>query len=101
MLDSLSDLEKAFTRLEPPVADVERRVELLENVRSRRGGAVVMSPIGVHQPAGGSSAQLDRVCSAAAVLGRVDQDTESASVQDGGTSIPPPSDVQGVQGNRR
>lgn len=99
--DGLSDLEQALTRLEHLVADVERRVIMLHNVRTRHEGAGVMSPAGVHQPAGASSAQLDRFSSTVEAVDRVDQERESASVGAGGTIVPAPFDVQGVQRARR
>lgn len=60
------------------VADAERRVTLLENVRSCREGAAAMNPVGVHHPAGASNAQSDRLRSTVAALNGVDQEAEGA-----------------------
>lgn len=50
------DLEPALTGLEHLVAKVKRRSLLLKIVRSGSRGAAVMNFIGIHQPAGSSSA---------------------------------------------
>lgn len=68
---------------------------------ARRGGAVMMSPVGVHQAAGASSAKSDRARSAFAALGRVEQEIEGASVQIDGTSMFAPPEVQGIRETRR
>lgn len=79
--DRLSDLKPALTQLKYLVADIERRVIFLENVRFCREGAAVMSPVGVHHSASASSVQSNRVCSTLAALGGIDQKIENASVR--------------------
>lgn len=99
--DRLSDLEPELTRLKHSVANVECRVILLDNVRSCRGGAAVVSPVGVHQPADAPSAQSDRIHWGVAALGRVGKERENASVPADDTSIRASTEVQVVQENRR
>lgn len=72
----LSDLNPLLKRLQQLVADVERRVTLIENVRSFQGGAGFTSPAGVHRQTVASSEQLDKIRISIAALSRGSQDAK-------------------------
>lgn len=70
-IELLADLNPLLAYVQHLITDVERRVTLLENVRSRRKGAPVTDPIGMHRQPAASSEKLDKIRSTVVAIGRL------------------------------
>lgn len=78
---SLSDLDPVLASLQHLFADFERRVTLMEDVRSIGRGAAETSPAGVHREMVASSEQSDKIHFTVAALGRVNQGARVVSTR--------------------
>lgn len=100
-IELLADLNPSLVYVQHLITDVERSVTLQENVRSRRNGAPVTDPTGMHRQPAASSEKLDKIRFNVAAIGRLYQETKDVSTRVDIVEVPAPQGAQEMEEIRR